>query len=169
MVGKRGQAQSLLFPPPLTPFPNCPSAPAGETGPGSTSAKPTPWLSDTIPSDWTVRPEGLGLGAERDIGQHLDPARNGLSAADLPSRDLVQDVVGELLREGMGGVVFADIRNGLVEAQGFTVTLSASQRANASSPSITVNSITVTLYHLHQFQLAWVMPLRRRPTALAWK
>ena len=87
------------------------------------------------PSDAiTIRPERLGLGAERNIGQHLDPARNGLSGLGLPSLDLVQDVVGELFREGMGGVVFADVRNGVVEAQGFTVTLSASQRANACSP-----------------------------------
>lgn len=77
--------------------------------------------------------ERLRLGAEVEVGQGLEPAWHGLGALGLPSLDLVRDVLGELLREVVSGVVFADVLNGVVEAQGFTVTLSASQRVNACS------------------------------------
>jgi len=75
----------------------------------------------------------LGLGAEIEIGHGLEPAWHGLGALGLPSLDLIRDFIGELLREVVSGAVFADVLNGVVEAQGFTVTLSASQRANACS------------------------------------
>ena len=59
--------------------------------------------------------ERLTLGAEVEVGQGLEPAGRGLRALGLPGLDLVGDVLGELLREVVGGVVFADVLNRIIQ------------------------------------------------------
>lgn len=77
----------------------------------------------------------LRLGAEVEIGKGLKPAGHGLCPLSLPRLDLIRDVLCELLRQVVRGIVFADVLDGVVEAQGFTVThcRRASERTPARS------------------------------------
>jgi hypothetical protein len=62
-------------------------------------------------------PAVAGIG-QVEIGQGLEPAWHGLGALGLPSLHLVRDVLGERLREVVGGVVFADVLDSIVDHVG---------------------------------------------------